>query len=140
MRSHNSSDDDRKGGRKQHRKTSPETESETQSETQSEPKELDQCGSDDDPDFASFWSAYPRKIGKGQARKAWRAAVRGRHVEPKVIVATAERFRDTTRAARTEPRFVPHPATWLNGERYDDGEAETATAIAAGYSNSPWDN
>ena len=59
MRSHNSSDDDRKGGRKQHRKTSPETESETQSETQSEPKELDQCGSDDDPDFASFWVGLP---------------------------------------------------------------------------------
>ncbi len=134
MRSHIAS----VNGREQHRKTSPETESETQSDK--EPKAIDQCGSDDDPDFTAFWSAYPRKIGKGQARKAWRAAARGRHVEPKVIVATAERFRDTTKAMRTEPRFIPHPATWLNGKRYDDSEPETTPAIAAGYSRSPWDN
>ena len=134
MRSHTPSDDDHEGDRKQHRKTSPETET----KTNEEPKALDQCGSDGDPDFASFWAAYPRKIGKGQARKAWRAAVRGRRVEPKVIIATAERFRDTTRAARTEQRFIPHPATWLNGERYDDTPDTDAAVL--NYSNSPWEN
>lgn len=141
MRSHTASDNGRVSDREQNRKTSPETETET--EREKEPKTIDQCGSDDDPDFVTFWTAYPRKIGKGQARKAWRAAVRGRHVEPKTIIATAERFRDKTRTERTEARYIPHPATWLNGERYDDGESDDAgqpVMGAVGYSNSPWDN
>ena len=135
VRSHTASDNDRKGNRKQHRKTSPETETESKKEEKT--KTNDHCGSDDDPDFVEFWTVYPRKVGKGQARKFWRAAVIGRRVEPKVIIATAERFRDATRRERTETRFIPHPATWLNGERYDDGDA---TPAGNGYSMSPWDN
>src|ERR1700691_581182 len=53
------------------RKSSPETETEKEEKK----KTLGQTGSDQDPDFAAFWSAYPRKVGKGQARKAWRAGV-----------------------------------------------------------------
>lgn len=66
--------------------------------------------------FARFWEAYPRKVGKGQAVKAWKAAVR--KVGEDAILAGLQAHR-VSLAAR-EPRFVPHPATWLNGERWAD--------------------
>lgn len=75
--------------------------------------------SDNDPDFARFWDAYPRKTGKGQARNAWPRAIR--KTDPATITAAAQRYRDDPNLP--EPRFVPHPATWLNGERW----ADTAT-------------
>ena len=117
------------------RETSPETETDTKKEKK---KELDQAGSDDDLDFVAFWSAYPRKIGKGHARKAWRAAVVGSHVDPKEIILACERFRDETRMQRTEQKFIPHPTTWLNAERYGDETASPNGRIP--YPTSPWDN
>lgn len=119
------------------RETSPETETDTKERK----KELDRVGSDEDPDFAAFWAPYPRKIGKGQARKAYRAAVIGRHVDPKAIIVACEHFRDEVRRLRTEQQFVPHPATWLNGERYGD-EPDSASNGSGRfeYPTSPWDN
>lgn len=114
------------------RKSSPETETETEGKK----KRLAQVGSDDDPDFTAWWSAYPRKIGKGQARKAYRGAVIGRHVEPKDLRIAAERYADDVHAKRTDPQYIPYPATWLNGERWGDIEA----AAPAVRSNSPYEN
>ncbi|MFD8596991.1 hypothetical protein ACFV1L_18515 [Kitasatospora sp. NPDC059646] len=69
--------------------------------------------------FEAFWTAYPRKVGKGAARKAWAAALK-RGADPAAIAAAVPRHAAFWVAVGTEPRFVPHPTTWLNGERYDD--------------------
>ncbi len=98
----------------------PDRSQETETDTEVKKKRLAQVGSDDDPDFTAFWAAYPRKIGKGQARKAWRSAIIGRRVEAKDVVIASERYRDAVRLNGTEPQYIPHPATWLNGERYND--------------------
>lgn len=73
-------------------------------------------GSDRDLAFVEFWRRYPHKTGKGQARKAW-AAARRRGVLPEVIVAGADRYREDP---NRDPAFTKHPATWLNGECWDD--------------------
>lgn len=73
-------------------------------------------GSDDDPDFTRFWAAYPRRIGKGQARRAWTKAVKT--TKPEAIIEAAGRF--TAARGNEDPKFTPHPATWLNGERWND--------------------
>lgn len=73
----------------------------------------------EDIDFAAFYAAYPRKIAKGNARKAFAAAVK-RGVKSTALVAAAQAHRDHWTRCRTETRFIPHPTTWLNGERYDD--------------------
>lgn len=72
--------------------------------------------------FDRFWEAYPRKAGKGAARtaydRAFRKIVAG---EPAgVLMAALERAKPTWRDAQ----FIPHPATWLNQERWED-EPET---------------
>lgn len=66
--------------------------------------------------FDRFWSAYPRATAKGDARKAWPAAVRAAGgIE--VIVAGAERYRDDP---NRDDRFTKHPATWLRAECWAD--------------------
>lgn len=75
---------------------------------------------DGDPLFERFWSAYPRKVAVGAARKAW-AALRPDPELAEAIIAGAERYRAAT--AATEPKFVAHGATWLRAERWRD-EAE----------------
>ena len=118
------------------------TESESESESESETKSIKErskpfgqqadrppeCGSDDDPGFAAFWDAYPRKVGKGQARKAWRTAVRTRKADPKVLVTAAERYRDDPHRRASAAEFTAHPATWLNGERWSDHPEPPARA------------
>ncbi|WP_435643388.1 hypothetical protein ACR9VJ_18245 [Streptomyces sp. H49] len=79
-----------------------------------------------DAGFDDFWAAYPRKVAKGTARTAWAKALK-RGAEPADVIAAAARAAAQWRAAHTETRFIPHPATWLNGERYDD-EPETLPA------------
>jgi hypothetical protein len=77
--------------------------------------------------FARFWEAYPRKIGKGAAEKAYRAACAkiGGPDPPGVLLAALERVKATWR----EPEFIPHPSTWLNQSRWED---EPETQIAEG--------
>lgn len=87
----------------------------------------------DDPNFVRFWDAYPRRVGKGQARKAWAKATKT--TDPETIIAAAGRF--TTLRGHEDPQFIPHPSTWLNGERWDDvPDPEPRHAQA---SVMPWD-
>lgn len=79
--------------------------------------------------FEDFWRAYPKKAGKIDARKAWAAAVK-RGASPEHLAASAARY-----AAHPpdDPKFIPHPATWLNKGRYDDEIQETPHGRMAGH-------
>lgn len=69
--------------------------------------------------FSEFWDAYPKRVGKGGAEKAFAKAVRV--TEADVIISGARRFAE--RRAGQDPQFTPHPATWLNGKRWEDDPA-----------------
>lgn len=69
-------------------------------------------------DFKAFWQTYPKRIGKGQAQKAWAAAIK--KADPAVIIVAAARYADWTRTGVSDPKFIAHPSTWLNGERWED--------------------
>jgi len=73
--------------------------------------------------FDDFYSAYPRHTAKGAARKAW-ASMLKRGADPQRVITVAASY--ASRVAGSDPKFIPHPATWLNQERYDD----EATAAA----------
>lgn len=66
--------------------------------------------------FDVFWLAYPRKVGKDDARKKHALALQ-RGVKPEEILAGLKRTRFDTREGG---RFIPHPATWLNQGRWQD--------------------
>jgi hypothetical protein len=94
-----------------------EADTEAEAEKKEPPKPPANGGLACEAEFELFWQRYPRRDSKGHARKAWAAAVR--KAGPDAIIAGLERYRFSE-----TPRFVPLPATWLNGERWlsDDGD------------------
>lgn len=78
----------------------------------------------DSSSFDDFWKVYPLKVAKGQARKAWRAAIK--KAEPSAIIAAADRYR---RSPYRKPEFTAHPSTWLNGERWDDEDPSSTVSF-----------
>jgi Helix-turn-helix domain len=65
--------------------------------------------------FDLFWKAYPKKVAKKAAVKAWTQAIKD--TDPAVIIAGAEAYaKDKARSAE----YTAHPATWLNAGRWMD--------------------
>ncbi|MBE3119592.1 MAG: hypothetical protein IMZ50_12670, partial [Candidatus Atribacteria bacterium] len=67
-------------------------------------------------EFADFWKAYPRKVGKGAARKAWKATT-GKRPELPCLLAAVAKAKGSDQWVKEGGQFIPHPATWLNQER-----------------------
>jgi len=68
-----------------------------------------------DEPFDRFWNVYPRKTAKVLARKAFAKAIVKTTLDKMLFALSWQ--------ARTEQWMrgvIPHPATWLNGERWDD--------------------
>ena len=74
--------------------------------------------------FAMFWKAYPRRTAKGNAEKAWRKIKPGQELTGHIL-DSIERHKHSDQWQKEGGRFIPHPATWLNGKRWED-EPETA--------------
>lgn len=70
--------------------------------------------------FEAFWTIYPRKVGKGQARKAYATALK--KTPHQDILAGVRRYAEAVKETETE--FIAHPATWLNGERWADEDGK----------------
>lgn len=76
-------------------------------------------------EFDEWWTFYAdgkRKIGKPDARKAFRDAVKrlgGWRKAEDVIVEGTNRWNRQWAAEKREPRHIPHPATWLRREDYE---------------------
>lgn len=69
--------------------------------------------------FEQFWKAYPRKTAQAQALKAWQKIKKDL---PPIdeLVAIIERQKAWSTFANS--KYIPHPATWLNGGRWLDEE------------------
>lgn len=71
-----------------------------------------------DMDFDAFWSEYPRKVGKGAAKKAFEKARKKATLES--LVSAVRRQKCGSQWTKDDGRFIPNPATWLNQERWED--------------------
>lgn len=80
--------------------------------------------------FELFWSAYPRKEGKKAARKAWDRIRPGQDQQTEIISALQTQ-KASDQWTRDGGQFIPHPATWLNGERWKDETVVPARASPA---------
>ena len=65
-----------------------------------------------DSEFESFYSSYPRKVAKPQAKKAWS--------KNKCVLAEVLPALEQHKKTWKDPQFIPHPATWLNQRRWED--------------------
>lgn len=71
----------------------------------------------EDP-FDTFWREYPRKVGKGDARKKFAKALTKTSFDN--IMAALQRVKASAQWQKDDGQFIPHPATWLNQERWED--------------------
>jgi hypothetical protein len=68
------------------------------------------------PDFLRFWAAYPHKTKK---QAAWRAWLRMRPPIEKCLT-TLQWQTKSEDWVKEGGRFIPHPATWINGGSWED--------------------
>ena len=81
------------------------------------------------PGFAEFWTAYPKKVKKPDAIKAWKQ-VNGDNLTS-AILESVETFKTSQGWTKDNGQFIPYPASWLRGKRWEDetGESESASNI-----------
>ena len=70
--------------------------------------------------FEAFWSSYPRKVAKATARKAWAKHIKTSALAQKVISALKRQIAYYDWPTTGDQTHVPHAATWLNAERWED--------------------
>jgi hypothetical protein len=73
----------------------------------------------DDDGFSHFWKAYPRRVGKGAARKIWQKIKPDEDLLCRMIAAV-ERQKLSAQWQKDGGQYIPHPSTWLNHERWED--------------------
>lgn len=74
-----------------------------------------------DERFDAFWAAYPKKVGKGAARAAWKK-IKAKAETLDAILAAIESQKSSRQWLKDDGQYIPNPATWLNQERWEDGE------------------
>lgn len=67
--------------------------------------------------FEEFYAIYPKKVGRKDAERAWRKLKPEQKRKAVDTLPSHKRYWD---ACQTEKPFIPYPATWLNGWRFDD--------------------
>ena len=69
--------------------------------------------------FDSFWEAYPNHTGSGAAKKAFLKIKPSQELTERMIRAV-ETIKCSDQWKKENGRFIPHAATWLNQERWND--------------------
>lgn len=87
----------------------------------------------------SIYTAYPRKVGRGKAIPAIRRALK--KIEHTKLLAAVKVYAESvaSKLGTDEERFIPHPATWFNGEHWLD-EARVSAAPATVVDDVEWVN
>ena len=70
-------------------------------------------------EFEIFWAAYPRHTGKQDAYKAF-VKLKPDEALMAAILAGIEKQKQSAQWTKDGGQFIPHPATWLNGCRWED--------------------
>ena len=73
--------------------------------------------------FSRFWEAYPRKTAKGKAQPAFCRALK-RIDDPDALGLLLAGIERAKRGRQWAEGYVPHPATWLNGDCWLDEPEE----------------
>lgn len=76
--------------------------------------------------FNRFWAVYPRKVSIADAEKAWAKIAPNEELADTIVAAveTAKQFDTRFR----DPRYIPHPASWLNAQSWRNEYDKTPAA------------
>lgn len=67
--------------------------------------------------FSEFWKLYPRKVAKKDAMKMWARLSTEQQTKALEMLPAHVKVWE---AEGRQMHLVPHAATWINGERFDD--------------------
>ena len=82
-----------------------------------------------DDGFEAFWKEYPKKVGKGDARKSWGKIKPGKALQ-ETMLKTLRAARESDQWKADGGKYIPNPSTWLNQERWtDDVSTYTRRAV-----------
>ena len=82
--------------------------------------------------FDQFWEKYPNKVGRSEALSAWIDLFYG-DVKPAnipsiaAILAGLELWITSAEWAKEDGRFIPRPANWLSGRRWEESPPQSQT-------------
>lgn len=81
-------------------------------------------------EFDDFWREYTRKVAKLDAERAWSKILVDERPAVMAGLAAAKR---SEQWRRDGGKYVPYPATWLNGRRWEDDPELPADEPASAY-------
>ncbi len=88
--------------------------------------------------FSEFWQAYPRKTAKQAALKAWNKIKPDADLQQAILNAL-EQQKKSVQWQKDGGQFIPYPATWLNGRRWEDMQTQAVQAPPPTYEFDPND-
>ncbi len=86
--------------------------------------------------FNIFWGAYPRKVAKSDAEKAFNKINPDEELL-RIILDAISKATKSEGWLKESGKFIPHPTTWLNGKRWEDEVTVTATSVKSKF-NDGW--
>lgn len=84
--------------------------------------------------FLQFWSLYPRKSGKQEAKRIWLRLKPNQELQDKILRAVREQI-PSEQWCKDNGQFIPHPKTWLNQGRWDDEPTKCTGATGRTVAN-----
>lgn len=91
---------------------------------------------DEDEMFARFWARYPKKRGKRDALRAWKALAPDMALCRKMSAALKTQMQ-SAQWQKDNGKFIPYPTTWLRGRRWEDDYSDGAPV---GFDETPPDD
>jgi len=79
--------------------------------------------------FSEFWEAYPRKVGKGAARRSWKKIKPDPELQEKILDSVVQHSY-SFEWTRENGQYIPHPVTYLNQERWEDEVKKAPAAMS----------
>jgi hypothetical protein len=79
--------------------------------------------------FGVFWSDWPKKVARGDALKAWNKLAPSVELAA-IILADVARRKQSPDWHKENGKYIPHPATYLNGRRWEDEGVKLSGEVA----------
>lgn len=99
----------------------PENPSRASALGESDPRPIVGAANNGTPDrFDEFWETYGKKTGRKKAEQKYRLALKKPGVTEDLLIASAAAYVTRQMADCKHPQFTKDPATWLNGEHWND--------------------
>lgn len=80
-------------------------------------------GKASDDGFDKFWEAYPKKVARQDALRAWKKLKPDESLVS-IILAALDNHKRSPQWCSDNGQYIPYPATWLNGKRWEDAEKQ----------------